>query len=316
MQSVISKDRTTIAYDRTGRGPAVILVSGAFSYRKYPASVQVADLLAQHFTVFNYDRRGRGDSGDTKPYAVEREIEDLQALIDAAGGSAYVWGLSSGAILALKAAASGLALKKLALQESPLFVNANDRQPPKDFTAHLTHLITSDRRDEAVKYFMTKGMGAPGFVIPLMHLMPVAWKQLTAVAHTLPYDAQLLEGYTAGKPLSGKDWKSVTMQTLVMAGSESPAFLRHGAQALAEALPHARLLTQKGLAFIHTQRTQTTPLDALAYGWTSGTDTSGDAAHVAAFAQAEATWWLEHFSPQQTVEQVRERIQHGPPRLS
>ena len=127
MQSVISKDGTTIAYDKTGRGPAVILVAGAFSYRKYPGSMQLADLLAKHFTVFNYDRRGRGDSGDTKPYAVDREIEDVQALIDAAGGSAYVWGLSSGAILALKAAAGGLDIKKLALHEPPFFVNAHDR---------------------------------------------------------------------------------------------------------------------------------------------------------------------------------------------
>jgi pimeloyl-ACP methyl ester carboxylesterase len=252
MPSVISRDGTTIAYDMIGGGPAVILVAGAFSYRKYPASVQLADLLAEHFTVFNYDRRGRGDSGDTKPYAVEREIEDIQALIDAAGGEAFVWGLSSGAILALKAAASGLAINKLALQEPPLFVNATDRQPPKGFAEHLTDLITSDRRDEAVKYFMTAGMGAPGFVIPLMHLMPGAWAQLKAVAHTLPYDARLLECHTAGKPLSPQHWKSATMPTLVMAGSESPAFLRRDAQALAEALPHARLLTQKGLG--HTKQ--------------------------------------------------------------
>jgi pimeloyl-ACP methyl ester carboxylesterase len=133
-----------------------------------------------------------------------------------------------------------------------LFVTANDRQPPKDFTEHVTDLITSDRRDEAVKYFMTEGMGAPGFVIPLMHLMPGAWPKLKAVAHTLPYDAQLLESHPAGKPLSGKDWRSVTMPTLVMAGSESPAFLRHDSQALAEALPHARLLVQKGLG--HTKQ--------------------------------------------------------------
>lgn len=252
MQSVISKDGTPIAYDRTGGGPAVILVAGAFSYRKYPGSVQLAELLAQHFTVFNYDRRGRGASSDTKPYAVEREIEDLQVLIDAAGGEAFVWGLSSGAILALEAAASGLAITKLALQEPPLFVTATDRQPPRDFTGHLTHLIASDRRGEAVTYFMTEGMGAPGFVIPLMHLMPGAWAKLTAVAHTLPYDAQLLEIHPAGKPLSGNDWRSVTMPTLVMAGSESPAFLRHDAQALAEALPHARLLIQKGLG--HTRQ--------------------------------------------------------------
>jgi len=255
MKTVISQDGTSIAYDQVGQGPAVILVAGAFSYRKYPGSVQLADLLAKHFTVFNYDRRGRGDSGDTKPYAVDREIEDVQALIDAAGGSAYVWGLSSGAMLALKAAASGLAIKKLALHEPPLFVNAHDRQPPKDFIDHVTDLIASDRRDDAVKYFMTKGMGAPGFVIPMMHLMPGAWPKLKAVAHTLPYDAQLLEGYTAGKPLSGKDWGLVTMPTLVMAGSESPAFLRHAAQALAEALPHARLLTKKGLS--HTKKLST-----------------------------------------------------------
>src|SRR5258708_33761527 len=149
MQSVISKDGQTIASDRPGRGPAVILVAGAFSYRKYPGSVQLAELLAQHFPVFNYDRRGRGDSGDTKPYAVEREIDDIQVLIEAAGGEAFVWSLSSGAILALAAAASGLAITKLALQEPPLFVNATHRQPPQNFTKHVTALIASDQRGEA-----------------------------------------------------------------------------------------------------------------------------------------------------------------------
>src|SRR6266446_4701725 len=130
MKTVISQDGTAIAYDQVGQGPAVILVAGAFSYRKYPGSVQLADLLAKHFTVFNYDRRGRGDSGDTKAYAVEREIEDIQALIDAAGGSAYVWGLSSGAMLALKAAAGGLDITKLALHEPPLFFFLMIRRPP------------------------------------------------------------------------------------------------------------------------------------------------------------------------------------------
>lgn len=251
-QTVVSRDGTTIAYDQVGQGPAVILVAGAFSYRKYPAAVQLADLLAPHFTVFNYDRRGRGDSRDTAPYAVEREIEDLQALIKVAGGSAAVWGLSSGALLALAAAARGLAINKVALQEPPLFVDAQGLQPPTDFVEHLTTLIGAGRRGDAVTYFMTKGMGAPGFVIPLMHLMPGAWPKLEAVAHTLPYDAQLLEVYGMGKSLAVADWRSVTMPTLVMAGSESPAFLRQDAQALAEALPHARLLMQKGLG--HTKQ--------------------------------------------------------------
>src|SRR5258708_23709173 len=155
-----------------------------------------------------------------------------QGLIDDVVGTANVWGRASGAILAIKAAAMVITITKLALHEPPFFVDAHDRQPPKDFIDHVTNLITSDRRDNAVKYFMTKGMGAPGFVIPLMHLMPGVWPKLKAVAPTLPYDAKLLDGYTAGKPLSGKDWSLVTMPTLVMAGSESPAFLRHGAQAL------------------------------------------------------------------------------------
>src|SRR5258708_10612691 len=130
-------------------------------------------------------------------------------------------------------------MKHINYHKLSLFVNAHDRQPPKDFIDHVTDLIASDRRDDAVKYFMTKGMGAPGFVIPLMHLMPGVWPKLKVVAHTLPYDAKLLEGYTAGKPLSRKDWGLVTMPTLVMAGRDSPAFLPHAAQALAEALPHA-----------------------------------------------------------------------------
>ena len=115
MEKVTSKDGTEIAFDRSGEGPPVILVGGAFSYRKFPGLVQLSELLAPRFTVINFDRRGRGESGDTKPYAVEREIEDLEVLIAAAGGSASVWGLSSGAALALDAAARGLGIEKLAL---------------------------------------------------------------------------------------------------------------------------------------------------------------------------------------------------------
>lgn len=253
--TVTSKDGTTIAFDKTGQGPALILVAGAFSYRKYSGQVKLASLLAKHFTVYNYDRRGRGDSTDTKPYAIEREVEDLKAVIDAAGGSAYVWGLSSGAALALRAAASGLNITKLAVHEPPFVVEVNDRKPPSDFIAHVTDLIAADRRDDAVKYFMVDGMGAPGFVIPLMHIMPGVWQKLTAVAPTLPYDAKLLEGYTAGKPLSDKEWTSVTMPTLVMAGSESPVLFHHTARALAKVLPHAQLLMKKGLG--HTKQLST-----------------------------------------------------------
>lgn len=126
-----------IVYDKVGKGPAFVLVAGAFSYRKFPAQVQLANLLSAHYTVYNYDRRGRGDSGDTQPYATQREKEDLQAIIDEAGGSAYVWGLSSGAILALQAEVSGVNISKLALHEPPFIVESNDRKPPPDLRKHV-----------------------------------------------------------------------------------------------------------------------------------------------------------------------------------
>nr|WP_223285253.1 alpha/beta hydrolase [Paenibacillus sp. PL91] len=252
MNSAISKDGTKIAYDKTGQGPALILVAGAFSYRKFPGQVQLANLLSKDFTVYNYDRRGRGDSGDTQPYAIAREIEDLQAMMDEAGGSAHVWGLSSGAALALQAAASGVSITKLALHEPPFVVDAADRKPPKNFVKHVTELIAANQRAEAITYFMTQGMGAPSFVVHLMRIMPGVWSRLMAVAHTLPYDAVLLDGYMDGKPLPAQLWSKVTMPTLVIEGTESPAALRHGAQALASVLPNAQLLSKKGLG--HTKK--------------------------------------------------------------
>jgi pimeloyl-ACP methyl ester carboxylesterase len=252
MLTVTSKDGTKIAYDKAGQGPAVILVAGAFSYRKFPASLQISRLLEPHFTVYNYDRRGRGDSGDTMPYATEREVEDIEALIDAAGGSAYVWGLSSGAALALQAAASGLHITKLALHEPPFVVDPTDRRPPADFTAHVTALIAADKRGDAVKYFMHDVMGAPGFVVPMLRIMPGMWSRLTAVANTLPYDAQLVDGFQTGKPLPTTLWRAVTMPTLVMMGPESPALLVHAAEALSKVLPNAQLLSKKGLG--HTKK--------------------------------------------------------------
>ncbi|WP_068774967.1 alpha/beta fold hydrolase [Paenibacillus sp. FJAT-26967] len=254
MYSITSQDGTKITYDKVGHGPALILVAGAFSYRKFPGQVRLANLLSEHFTVYNYDRRGRGDSGDTQPYAVAREIEDLQALIDEAGGSANVWGLSSGAVLALEAAASGVRMTKLALHEPPFVVHAADHKPPIDFARHVSELLADNRRAEAIRYFMTKGMGAPSLVVSLMRVMPGVWPRLTAVAHTLPYDAALLDGYMEGKPLPTGIWNNVTMPVLVLEGTESPAGLRHGAQALAHVLPHARLLSKKGLG--HTKKLQ------------------------------------------------------------
>src|SRR5438105_295085 len=157
MNQVISKDGTIIAFDRSGKGPAVILVGGAFQYRAIdPPTAQLAALLAQHFTVFHYDRRGRGDSSDMQPYAVEREIEDLEALINEAGGSAFVFGMSSGGVLSLDAAERGLTIKKLALYEPPFNSgDKKDRQASESYKRQLIALLTEGRRGDAVALTMT-----------------------------------------------------------------------------------------------------------------------------------------------------------------
>src|SRR5579862_1406596 len=153
METVTSADGTTIAYDRTGAGEPIVLVGGAFSYRRYPGQVKLAELLSARFTVYSYDRRGRGDSGDSAPYAIDREIEDLAAVIAAAGGRAHVWGLSSGAVLALDAAAAGLPVRRLAVQEPPLVVAPADRRPPADLRQHVSGLTDAGQRGEAVRYY-------------------------------------------------------------------------------------------------------------------------------------------------------------------
>src|SRR6266849_2712174 len=181
---VFSKDGTPIAFDRIGNGPPVILVDGALCYRGMGQSGQLAEFLAQHFTVFTYDRRGRGGSGDTAPYAVAREVEDIAALLSEAGGAAFVWGTSSGAVLALEAANRLSGIKKLALYEAPLIVD-DGRSTTEDDWVRIGEAVAADRRSDAVKLFL-KSVGAPAFLIALMRLMPM-WSKLKAIAHTLPY---------------------------------------------------------------------------------------------------------------------------------
>src|SRR5258706_1839916 len=154
MSTVKSKDGTVIAYDKSGTGQPVILVDGALCYRASGPSGPLAAELSPHFTVFTYDRRGRGESGDTLPYAVEREVEDIEALINAAGGSAFVYGISSGAALALEAATCLKGIKKLALYESPYIVDDSLPPRPNDFVARMDALIAAGRRGDAVKSFM------------------------------------------------------------------------------------------------------------------------------------------------------------------
>jgi pimeloyl-ACP methyl ester carboxylesterase len=246
MKTVTSKDGTRIAYDQTGRGDPVILVGGAFSYRKYPDWAKMVELLSPHFTVINYDRRGRGDSGDTQPYAVRREVEDIEALIDAVGGTAYVYGLSSGAALALETAnAMPGKVKKLALYEAPFVVDNTGRPLPKDFVPHLQQLLADGRQGDVVKAFMVE-VDVPAIFITLMSLMRKNWNQLKSLAHTVPYDITILGDHRSGKPLPKGEWAKATMPTLVMDGGKSPTGMRHGMEALAANLPNATYRTLPG----------------------------------------------------------------------
>ena len=248
METVRSKDGTAIAFDRTGAGPPVILVGGAFSWRSWKGFVELASLLSSRYAVLNYDRRSRGDSGDTPPYAIEREFEDLEAMIAAAGGSAFVWGLSSGGILALEAARAGVAIEKLAVYEPPFIVDRTDGVPPDDYIQQLDDLIAADRRSNAVKYFMAKVMGMPAVIPSLMSLWPPIWSKLKATAHTLPYEAVLIDRHARGRPLEGSHWADVATPTLVVSGEKSPEKLRKGARAIAGALPSAELRELEGVS--------------------------------------------------------------------
>lgn len=244
MNTVISKDGTRIAYDRIGSGPAVILVDGALCYRASGPSGPLAKLLEPHFTVFTYDRRGRGDSRDTAPYAVEREVEDLEALIREAGGSAFVYGISSGACLAMEAANRIQGIRKLAVYEAPMIVDGTHESMPFDYLIRLKALVGANRRSDAVKFFM-KRVGVPSFFMMLMPLFPV-WSKLKAVAHTLPYDITLVIEHQQGKPIPADRWAKATVPALVADGGKSPAWMRNGMRALAASLPNATYRTLEG----------------------------------------------------------------------
>src|SRR5258706_1753402 len=247
MQTVTSKDGTTIAFDTVGTGPAVILVNGATAYRSFdPSMTQLAELLGQHFTVYNYDRRGRGDSGDTQPFAREREIEDLQALVEDAGGKAMVFGISSGAVLSLDAAAVTPGITKVVVYE-PSLIFDDSRQPvPADYTEHLTTLAAQGKRDEAVEYFMTQAVGIPAEYVGGMKQDQATWSSMTGVAHTIAYDAAFVGKVMQGKPLPTDRWVKVIVPVLVADGGASDAWMHHAADALAKVLPAASRQTFEG----------------------------------------------------------------------
>lgn len=235
MKTVTSKDGTTIAFDQYGTGPAVILVTGA-AFASQPGGDALAVQLAPHLTVINYDRRGRGKSGDTRPYAAKREIEDIEALIDAVGGSAFLYGISSGAVFALEAPSSlPKKVKKLAIYEPPFIIDSSRPPLPDDYVPQLNAAIAADRRGDAVEIFLTKAIVIPKeFVDQMRNAPPVpsqdgvtpppSWSDLEAVAHTIAYDGTIMGSTMSGKLLPQGKWNSAAMPTLVITGGHSPAF--------------------------------------------------------------------------------------------
>jgi pimeloyl-ACP methyl ester carboxylesterase len=238
MNTVVSPDGTTIAFDRLGEGPPVVLIAGAAVDRSSDAPL--AELLAADFTVFNIDRRGRGDSGDTPPYAVERELEDIGAVLEEAGGSANLYGHSGGAALALQAAASGLSVGKLALYEPPYILDAT-RRPPLDHVEQLEKMIAEGRRGDAAAYFMREVVRAPAEFVAEARTQPW-WAAQEALAHTLAYDARILGDYA----LPTGRAQSVRVPTLVLAGGRDFPWMRDTARALADALPQGRTRMLEG----------------------------------------------------------------------
>lgn len=237
--TAVSADGTPIAYEVRGRGPALVLVDGALCRREMGPSRGLAEALADRFTVCAYDRRGRGDSGaGTSPWAIEREIEDLAAIIDAAGGHAHLLGVSSGAALVLEAAKRSVMADKMIAYEAPFILD--DTHAPNDpaLPGRLRALVEAGKRGDAVALFM-KTVGAPGFMTKVMALTPV-WKKLTATAHTLPYDLSILIGFEQGTPLPPGYYAGVKQQVLMAAGGKSPAYMRNAQQRVAEALPDGR----------------------------------------------------------------------------
>lgn len=241
--TVMSADGTAIAYSQLGHGPALVLVDGALCFRQNGPSRDVAPLLAAHFTVYAYDRRGRGESGDTRPYTTAREIEDLKAVIDRAGDSAFVFASSSGAALAMQGAAAGLPIRKLALYEPPIGVSRPGGPSLEQSEQHLAALVASGDRAGAVRYFLEAVLGAPGaFVTAMPILMPRTWSRNKSVAFTLPYDLAILNDHS----LLGDRAKRIRIPALIIGGAKSPAYMQEALERVTRALPDARTLLLPG----------------------------------------------------------------------
>ena len=238
METTKSADGTIIAYERTGDGPPLVVAVGAFCDRRtfVPGSA-----LTSRFTVYTYDRRGRGDSGDTQPYAVEREVEDLAAVVSAASGSSgvFAYGHSSGGALVLRAAAAGVPLAAVASYEAP-FAVPGTREVPADPAGRIRELVAAGRRDDAVRYWMTTVVAAPPQVLRMMEGSP-AWPALAALTHTLPYDIALTGDQGVPAALA-----AIAVPALVLGGGTSPDWFHRAVRSTADVIPGAKLVMVEG----------------------------------------------------------------------
>lgn len=244
MDKVISRDGTPIAVDTYGSGPALILVDGAMCSRGFGPMPALAKALASNFTVHHYDRRGRGESGDAGSWSLDREIDDLEAVLVRAGGTAMVFGISSGAALAAEAARRLPGITRLALYEAPFVVDDTHVPLPPTFVAETRALVAGNRRGAAVKKFM-RYVGTPAPAVLVMSLLPM-WKKLTAIAHTIGNDLEIIAPHHQARPLPADKWAGVKVPTLVMDGGKSPAWMRNAMHAWASVIPNALYRTLAG----------------------------------------------------------------------
>ena len=244
--TVISADGTRIVYERVGSGPALVLVDGALCTRGFGPARPLAAELADRFTVYSYDRRGRGDSGDTPPSTPGRELEDLRAVIDEAGAHSggdevAVYGSSSGAAIALEAAAAGAPIRRLVTYEAP-YVAAGWKDGDVDHLTAVESLLAQGKRGSAVSYFLVKMVGVPAVAPLMMRMMPKVWKQLQATAPSLPNDIRMMDGFRVPTDRLAR----IAVPTLVLVGGKAADPMRTAQEAVAAVVPGARFAVLDG----------------------------------------------------------------------
>lgn len=244
-RTVTSADGTRIAYEQSGTGPALVLLDGAMCQRSMGPARGLATQLADQFTVYAYDRRGRGESGPgCSPWSIERELEDFAAVIERSGSGTHVFGSSSGAVLALEAANRGADVGRLVAYEAPFILDDSHAPNDPQLPQRVQSLVDQDRRGQAVKTFL-RVVGAPAAMVALMPLMP-PWKLMTSTAHTLPHDLSIVIGRQQGQPLPAGAYDGIKSPTLVIVGGKSPDYMRNAQAAIAKAIPGGRLTTLAG----------------------------------------------------------------------